>query len=374
MDYSDVYPLVIDNGSRMTKAGFAGDDNPRAVFPSVIGKPRHIGRGQKDAYVGDEAQSGGGHMSFEYPIHHGIVTNWDQMEKIWHHTFFNELHVDPEEHPVLLTEAPLIPKANKEKMTEIMFETFNVPAIQVSIQAVLALYGSGRVNGIVLESGEGVSQIVPVYDDTILEKGIIHHYMAGSDITDYLIKILAERGYRFSTHAEREIARCVKEELAYVALDYDKELQEQSDGSSSSVEKEYELPDGQFITIGAERFRCTEVLFQPSLSGRQGDGIHETINKSIQMFDDDDDIMKTLYRNILVSGGSTMFPGFADRMKKEITGLAPRRMRTYVSEPPERKYLVWIGGSVLANLSTFQQMWISKLEYVESGPSIIHKK
>jgi len=367
-DGEGVHALVMDPGSGVVKAGLAGDDAPRAVFPSIVGWPRRQGWG--GYVVGGEAKRKRGLLTLRYPIQHGIITDWDAMEKIWHHTFYNELRVSPEELPILLTEAPMNPKANREKMSQAMFETLNVPAMYVAIQPALSLLASGRVTGIAVDSGDDVTYAAPVYEGYVLPHAVQRLDVAGRDLTDHLMRILSERGYSFRTMAEREIVRDLKEKLAYVALDFDNEMA--SAAAGKSLEKKYELPDGQVITIGNERFRTGEALFDPSFLGKEATGIHHLTFNSIMKCDIG--IRKDLYANVILSGGTTMFPGIADRMQKEMTALAPPTLKIKIIAPPERKFSVWVGGSILASLTTFQEMWVTKDEYDESGPKILSKK
>jgi len=365
--------IVCDNGSGMVKCGFSGDDAPRCVFPSIVGRPKTeqamMGSAKKDFYIGDDAQARRGILQIRYPIEHGIVTNWDDMEKIWHHTFYNEMRVNPEENHVMLTEAPMNPKNNREKMTQIMFETFNVPAMYVGIQAVLSLYSSGRTTGIVLDSGDGVTHTVPIYEGYSLPHAILRVDMAGRDLTEHMMKLLMEGGASFVTSAEKEIVRSIKEQVCYVALDFEEEM---TNSAKAATDVEFELPDGSLIKVGNPQFRCPEALFKPQQIGLEAPGFHEMVYKSIQKCDID--VRRDLFGNVVLSGGTTMFKGLPERLQKEIGNLAPSSIKPKVVAPPERKYSVWIGGSILSSLTTFQNMWIKKSEYDEVGPGIVHNK
>lgn len=370
----DVQSIIIDNGSGMCKAGVTGDDAPRSVFPAVVGRPKTqgvlIGIDKKEAYIGDEAMEKKGVLKLKYPIAHGIVENWDDMQEVWHHCFYNELRLSPEDHPTLLTEAPLNPKSNREKMISIMFDTFNVPACYVQIQAVLSLYAAGRTTGIVLDSGDGVTHTVPIYDGYSIPHAVKNLPLAGRDVTHYMAKILGESGHSFTSSAELEIVRDIKEKHGYVALDYEEETEKFSKSSASEVS--FELPDGQVINIGNQQFRGPELLFKPDFEGKENEGAHEMTYSSIMACDID--VRKDLYSNIILSGGTTMLTGLPERINKEVTARCPPAMKVKVIAQPERKFMVWIGGSVMAALSTFQAMWISKQEYDEVGASIVHRK
>ncbi|KAJ5067152.1 actin [Anaeramoeba ignava] len=377
-DYDEIRSIVIDNGSDTIKAGFSGDDKPRSIISTIIGKTRNSGEKlekleklEKEYYIGEEAKTKRGILQLKYPIEHGIITNWDDMEKIWNYIFYKELRIAPEENPVFLTEKIMNPKANREKITQIMFETFSVPAMYLSNTSVLSIYSSGRTTGISVDFGDSEFNIVPVYEGYALPHSILHYFVSGRNLTDYMMKILNERGYSFKTSEEREIARDIKEKLCYVALDFEKESD--SSNRSSSIEKEYYFPDNiHFITLEDERFKCPEPIFNPSLLGLEYSGIPETIYNSIMKCDHS--IRKDFYGNIVLSGGSSFFPGIEKRIEKELTQLAPLDMKIKVIADPERKYYAWIGGSILSALSNFQSMWVSKEEYDETGPSIVHKK
>jgi len=360
----------------MVKAGFAGEEGPRAVFPSIVGRPKNAstmhGVNQKNEYIGDEAMQKKGILNLEYPIAHGIVNSWEDMERVWHHTFYNELRVAPEEClGVLMTEAPRNPKENREKMTTIMFETFQVKNMYVSIQAVLSLYAAGRTTGLVCDSGDGVTHTVPVFEGFSIPHAVEKMEIAGRLLTAFMQKLLLDSGESLTSSAELEIVRDIKEKLCYVAADYETENAQAQ--NSSEHDKSYTMPDKRVITVNAHtRMSGPELLFKPHLNGKSCASMHQLAWNSVSA--SDVDVRKELCKNIILSGGTTMYDGLAERLKSEITALAPSGSEIRIIAAPDRKYAVWKGGSTLASLSTFASSWVTAEDYAEHGAQVIHRK
>jgi len=369
----DLSAVVIDNGSGMIKAGTADNDLPTAIFPSIIGRARYTKlSGLEDTmeYIGDDATQKRGVLNLSYPVEHGVITNWDDMTKIWDYMYSSHLRCETDAAGVHLTEAPRNPTTNREQMLQIFFERFQVPQFYVSIQAVLALYASGRTTGIVFDAGDGVTHMVPVVQGFSLKHAIQRINLAGRDLTQQMMDILQEANVKMSGTAEFRIVEAIKEKLCYVAQDFDEEMT--SFKSGTEKDKTYELPDGQIITIGDQQIRCPETLFRPQVLGMDFEGVHHSIYNCIQKCDID--VRRDLYEGIVLSGGSTMFPGIAERITKEVSALAPASVHVKVSAAQDRKFTVWIGGGILSNMATFQNMWVNRDEYDECGASVVHRK
>jgi len=291
------------------------------------------------------------------------------MTKLWNHTFYTELRQNPSEAPVLLTEAPKNPKPNREKMTEIMFETFDVPSMYIQIQAVLSLYASGRTTGMVFDSGDGVSHTVPIVEGRAIRHSIMRINLAGRDMTEWMQQLLQKHnGLDLLSSSNKEIAREIKEKLCYVALDIQKER------AKTDVDKEFMLPNGEKVMIGVPRYECPECLFDPQMAGKSDDviGIHKIIANTIASCDLS--VRAGLYESIVLSGGTTCFEGLPERLTNEVKALVPADATVKIISPPERKYSVWIGGSILASLGQFQKEWMTKAEYDETGATLVHTK
>ncbi|KAJ5075947.1 actin-10-related [Anaeramoeba ignava] len=374
--------IVIDNGSSTIRAGFSGDDTSKSIFPSIIGKPKDETKKDelelKDFYIGNEVQSKREFLKIEYPIQNGIITNWDQMEKLWNYVFEQDLKVDPKEYPILMTEAPFNLKPNREKMIEIMFEKFDIPSFFISLSDVLSFYASGRLNGISVGIGDQTTSFVPLNEGYAINEAIMRSNLAGRVLTDYLMKMINQKGFSFQTFEEREIIEDIKKKACYVALDFQEELK-------NSKEIDYQLKDGKIIKLGNERFKCVEALFEPSelfqsylppdIFGSffvSGAPIHQKIYNSIMKCEEN--LRKELFGNIVLSGGSSLFPGIVERIEKEIIQLAPLNTEVKVIALSQRANTVWIGGSILASLPKFRELLISKEEYKKTGAKIVHER
>lgn len=215
-----------------------------------------------------------------------------------------------------------------------------------------------------------MTHTVPIYEGYSLPHATLRQDFAGRNITEFLIQLLMERGYALTSSAEREIVRDMKEKLSFVSMDSEQDLL--TSFKTNTIERTYELPDGQTIRLSSERFRAPEILFRPNLVGQEFRGLHQTSYASIMRCDMD--IRRELFENIVLSGGSTMFVNLPERLQQEMLRLTPASIKVKIIAPAHRKYSVWIGGSILAGLSTFQHLWVSKHDYEEYGPMMIHRR
>ena len=367
--------FVLDNGSGIVKAGFGGDEQPRSVFAAVIGVPRNAPSGAS-VVVGDDALAAAskGGFSLRYPVEHGIVSDWEGMERLWRKAY-DELKVAPQNQAALVTEAPMNPKQNREKMASVLFEGMDVPAMHIQIQAVLSLYSGGRTDGVVLDSGDGVTHAVPIFQGHSVPCSVSRLDLAGRDLTEWMMQLLSDELERpFTTTRDRETVRDIKESVCYVAEDFDAELQAFDSGDARAKKKSFKLPDGQEVQIGRSCICCPEIFFQPSLAEKPCVSVQQLVYNSVMACPID--TRKTLLHNVLLSGGSTMFQGIENRLTKELVALTTKRAQSEVRvvAPGERKYSVWIGAAILASLTSFSAEWITRAEYNEIGPAIVHKR
>jgi actin-related protein 2 len=380
--------VVIDNGTGFVKCGYAGDNFPTAIFPSMVGRPQLRaesvveGVTLKDIMIGDEAAQLRSMLEIKYPMDNGVVRSWEDMKHVWKYTFDEKLKEDPRDCKVLLTEPPMNDHKNRERMCQVMLEDYQCKGVYVAIQAVLTLFAQGLMTGIVVDSGDGVTHIVAVHSGFAMPHLTRRLDIAGRNITKYLIKLLLLRGYAFNHSADFDTVRQIKEKLCYVGYDIDQEAKLAAE-TTVLVEK-YTLPDGRVISVGSERFEAPEALFQPHLVDVDSVGVAELIFNAIN--DAPYDTRREFYKHIVLSGGTTMYPGLPSRIEREIKQLYLERVAKgdtnqlakfsiRIEDPPRRKHMVFLGGAMLAGIiKNDENYWVTREEWAEHGPSILTKK
>ncbi|VDI78410.1 actin-related protein 3 isoform X2 [Mytilus galloprovincialis] len=400
--------VVVDCGTGYTKMGYAGNTEPQFIVPSAIAVKesasvgdkaiQRLGKGVEDLdfFIGDEALSATSY-SVKWPVRHGIIEDWDLMERYMEQVIFKYLRAEPEDHYFLLTEPPLNTPENREYTAEIMFESFNVPGLYIAVQAVLALaaswtsrqVGERTLTGTVIDSGDGVTHVIPVAEGYVIGSCIKHIPIAGRDITYFIQQLLREREVGIPPEQSLETAKAIKERYSYVCPDIAKEFAKY-DADPSKWMKRFEgmnsITRQQFaVDVGYERFLGPEIFFHPEFSNPDFiTPISEVVDTVIQNCPID--VRRGLYKNVVLSGGSTMFKDFGRKMQRDVKRVVDARLK--VSEELSQgrikpkpidvqvithhmqRYAVWFGGSMLASTPEFYKVCHTKADYDEYGPSI----
>ena len=367
--------VIIDNGTKSIKIGHAGDEAPREVIPSLIGHSKfpalEIAMDKCDYLVGEKLYSKRGLFNLSQPIKNRRIADFDAMEKIWHHCLYESLKVEPSQNSVLLTESCEASDEDRRKLGEIFFEFFNVPSLYIGNQGCLGLFSTGNTKGVVLDSGEGGTHVVPVFEGYISPNSVFKTKVSGQLITEFLFQLLTSNGLTFSKHYDFNLIESIKEQKCYISTDFASELRE-FQLKANTKDLIYELPDGQTISLNKEQIEAPEILFNPKMIGLDDMGIGELIYRSY--FSIDTEIKKSLFEKIFLVGGNSLFPNIAERISKNIRTLGGSSINFKILCPAERKYSSWIGGSILACLTPFESMWVSKEEYEEYGANILNIK
>lgn len=362
---SDKQTIIIDNGSCFIKCGLSNGDSPKSCFRACVGHPKNKSIYYKDNFIGKQMKGQMNALNLDYPIKEGVIENWNDMENIWGYMFSEELKVDPTEYNVILTQPIMNSKDEKEKMAQIMFESFNVPSLYLAYSIDLSFYSSCKESGLFVDLGGNSTQISAFLYHSPMPYKFNRLYYGGNAITDYLFELFQQNSKMFYNDKNKNYVEDIKEKACYVALDYEKEFVETFN---------YTLPDNKDIDIRNERIQATEALFSPSLIRKDDDlGLHQTCNKIIEKCDDDE--KRIIYNCIYLTGGNSLFKGLRERLAKEIKAIALESYKEEVKviSSLDGKFSVWMGGKILSELSTFDKILITREQYEESGCSIVYK-
>lgn len=380
MEVGQNQPVVMDLGAGLTKGGFAASAEPAVVMGTVVGRVRHtrvMGDGGSDGkvVVGEMLGKYGGVVGLERPIGRRGVEDWDGAEMVWRECL-KGLGVEGgvREHGVLVTENVMGGRAKRERLAEMWFESIGCGGLGVAVPGVLALYATGRLNGVVLDVGDVVSSVVPIAEGFVVERGVSRTEWAGRDVTERLETLVRRAGCPLSaSSSEREAVRRIKERHCYVAASPREEEMRAKGENAADIDVRFELPDGNGVHVGPERFRAPEILFNPALVGSEMPGVQDCLHHAVDAVDME--LRKRMYSSMLLAGGSTKFRGFGQRLLREMRDLAPPDTKIRIHAPPDRLYTAYTGGSILASLSTtWRSFAISRAEYFENGASIVHRK
>ena len=319
--------------------------------------------------VGEGGQEVREILEGEVPIEHGIIKNWDAMERVWEHTF-KKLNVLVEDKPLILSETPNNVQFNRERVAQIMFETYNVPTFYLGNEAVLSAYFAGKVNALVVDSGYDCSYVVPVFEGYPVAQGVLRFDYGGKDITNYLSSLLVEEGDYSLGPGDVATVEAMKRKHAFASMDYEKDLHTKGEGLEM-LHRSFSY-EGKDYNLTRSRFRCAEGLFKPQLMGKQAIGLHAAVFHSIGKCDIE--MRDDLWSNVVLCGGNMAINNMPARMRREIVATSSSLYSAAVTTPQNAKQSVWGGASIMAGLTTFNHMWIHKEEYDETGPSIVSRK